>query len=73
VVIIGAATMTYTYYGGIVAVIWTDVIQLVVYLSWARSLAAFILVAQVPGGWSEMADRASDAGQVPAVRLHAGT
>ena len=32
VLVIGVATIVYTYHGGMTAVIWTDVIQLVVYL-----------------------------------------
>jgi SSS family transporter len=53
VLVIGAATIVYTYLGGIAAVIWTDVIQLVVYLLGA--LVAFaILLVNIPGGWSEI-------------------
>ena len=53
VVVIGFATMIYTYYGGITAVIWTDVIQLTVYVVGA-AVAAVILLEQIPGGWAEV-------------------
>jgi solute:Na+ symporter, SSS family len=53
VLVIGAATILYTYHGGMTAVIWTDVIQLAVYLVGAVA-AAFILLEQIPGGWREV-------------------
>ena len=53
VVVMGIATITYTYHGGMTAVIWTDVIQLVVYLAGA-GLAAVILLREIPGGWNEV-------------------
>ncbi|MCW5550788.1 MAG: sodium:solute symporter [Verrucomicrobiae bacterium] len=53
ILIIGAVTIAYTYLGGMAAVIWTDAIQLVVYLVGAVA-AAFILLGQIPGGWSEV-------------------
>jgi solute:Na+ symporter, SSS family len=62
VLVIGVATIVYTYLGGMAAVIWTDVIQLTVYLTGAV-IAAFILVGQVPGGWSEIAEVGAAAGR----------
>jgi solute:Na+ symporter, SSS family len=53
VLVIGAATVFYTYHGGMTAVIWTDVVQLVVYLTGA-GVAALVLLHQIPGGWSEV-------------------
>lgn len=53
ILIIGAVTIAYTYLGGMAAVIWTDAIQLVVYLLGAIA-AAFILLGQIPGGWNEV-------------------
>jgi SSS family transporter len=53
VVIMGIATIIYTYHGGMTAVIWTDVIQLVVYLIGAAAAAA-ILLNLIPGGWGEV-------------------
>jgi SSS family transporter len=53
VLVIGVATIIYTYHGGMTAVIWTDVIQLVVYLVGA-GIAAAILLREIPGGWDEV-------------------
>jgi SSS family solute:Na+ symporter len=62
VAIIGIATMIYTYHGGMTAVIWTDVIQLGVYLIGA-GIAAFVLLGQIPGGWAEVQAVAGPAGK----------
>ena len=62
VLIIGVVTMVYTYVGGMAAVVWTDCIQLVVYLTGA-SVAAMILLNQIPGGWAEVVRVAGDAGK----------
>ncbi len=53
VIVMGIATVIYTYHGGMTAVIWTDVVQLVVYLIGAAAAAA-ILLRLIPGGWSEV-------------------
>jgi solute:Na+ symporter, SSS family len=62
VVVIGVATIVYTYHGGMTAVIWTDVIQLVVYLVGAL-IAAWILLDEIPGGWAEVQAVAGPAGK----------
>jgi SSS family transporter len=53
ILIIGAVTILYTYLGGMSAVIWTDVIQLVIYVVGAL-VAAMILLNRIPGGWGEV-------------------
>jgi SSS family solute:Na+ symporter len=53
ILIIGLVTIIYTYLGGMSAVIWTDVIQLVIYIAGAL-VAAVILLTRIPGGWSEV-------------------
>ncbi len=53
ILIIGAVTILYTYLGGMAAVIWTDLIQLVIYVAGAL-FAAVILLNGIPGGWSEV-------------------
>ena len=53
VALIGATTLAYTLLGGMMAVIWTDVIQLVVYLG-GTAFAAVILLGEIPGGWAEV-------------------
>ncbi|HEY8535838.1 MAG TPA: sodium:solute symporter [Vicinamibacterales bacterium] len=51
--IIGIVTIVYTLLGGMAAVVWTDVIQLVIYLAGAL-VATVILLQQIPGGWAEV-------------------
>jgi solute:Na+ symporter, SSS family len=50
VAIIGAITIIYTFYGGMTAVIWTDVIQFLIYICGAV-LALYVLLERIPGGW----------------------
>ena len=53
ILIIGVVTIAYTYLGGMAAVIWTDAIQLIVYLVGAV-VAALVLLGKIPGGWNEV-------------------
>jgi SSS family transporter len=62
VLVIGLATMAYTYFGGMTAVVWTDVTQLIVYTTGAV-IAAVVLLGQIPGGWSEVREVAGAAGR----------
>jgi SSS family transporter len=53
VVILGVAMIIYTVRGGASAVIWTDVVQLFVYI--AGATVVFVsLLALIPGGWAEV-------------------
>src|SRR6202453_2917956 len=61
ILIITVLTMFYTFEGGMRAVIWTDVIQFVLYLT--GSVAAFfLLLHKIPGGWPEITQAAAAAG-----------
>src|SRR3979409_260948 len=60
IIIVGVLTLIYTFEGGIAAVIWTDLIQLVIYIG-GGILAAYMLVHLVPGGWSAIAAHAEAA------------
>ena len=62
VLVMGIATIIYTYLGGMTAVIWTDVIQLVIYLVGAV-VAAWILIDRTPGGWGEIVEVGTAAGK----------
>jgi Na+/proline symporter len=62
VLIMGIATIIFSYLGGIDAVIWTDVTQLGVYLIGAF-VAGFILLQNIPGGWSEVVNTGMNAGK----------
>ena len=52
VLLIGAVTALYTFYGGFLAVVWNDVIQLAIYLAGA-AIAFQLLLGKLPGGWSD--------------------
>ena len=62
ILLIGLATIAYTFYGGMRAVIWNDVAQLFIYTSGAL-LAFFVAIQAVPGSWSEIINIASIAGK----------
>ncbi len=55
ILMLGIAMIIYTFYGGASAVIWTDVIQMFVYLAGALIVFWFAL-AGVPGGIGEVLD-----------------
>src|SRR5438094_3162268 len=61
IVLVGVLTLIYTFEGGIAAVIWTDLIQLVIYIG-GSLVAAYELVHLVPGGWNTIAAQAQAAG-----------
>src|SRR5437588_7260754 len=58
IIIVGVLTLIYTFEGGIAAVIWTDLIQLVIYVG-GSLLAAYELLHLVPGGWPAVAANAA--------------
>src|ERR1043165_2016499 len=60
IIIVGLLTLVYTFEGGIAAVIWTDLIQLIIYVG-GSVLAAYELLHLVPGGWPAMAAKAGAA------------
>src|SRR5436309_1198973 len=59
IIIVGVLTLIYTFEGGIAAVIWTDLIQLVIYVG-GSLLAAYELIQLVPGGWATVAAHAAE-------------
>jgi SSS family transporter len=61
VVIVIALTILYTFEGGMKAVIWTDVAQLLLYLTGSAVTLGF-LVRVIPGGWNEVTHVAAAAG-----------
>ena len=61
VIVVTALTLFYTFRGGLTAVIWTDVIQLSIYLT-GTVLAAFLAMHALPGGWAEVTTLAHLAG-----------
>jgi SSS family transporter len=61
VMIVVALTVLYTFEGGMRAVIWTDVAQLLLYLT-GSAVTLFVLLERIPGGWSEVTQIAGAAG-----------
>src|SRR6266478_4975536 len=62
IIIVGTLTLVYTFEGGIAAVIWTDLIQLVIYIG-GSLLAAYMLLRLIPGGWGAVVAEASPVGK----------
>jgi len=58
-------TLAYTWHGGLKAVVWVDVIQLIVYL--AGGIAALIIAVNLTGGVAEVLRAASAAGKLRTV------
>jgi len=61
VVVVIALTILYTFEGGMKAVIWTDVAQLLLYLTGSAVTLGFVLHS-IPGGWSEVRQVAAASG-----------
>ena len=68
VVVLGAAMIVYTVRGGSAAVIWTDVVQMFVYIAGAL-VVFFALLSEIPGGWSEVVRLGTAAGKFTVLDL----
>ncbi len=66
IVVITLLTLFYTLEGGLTAVIWTDVLQLLIYLS-GTALALVLALCAIPGGWREVTFLAARAGHKLAI------
>src|SRR5579862_1559279 len=60
IVVIVCLTLFYTFEGGLTAVIWTDVVQMFLYVAGAV-LSFFVILHQIPGGWAHVQDLAGAA------------
>ena len=54
ITLIVALTLFYTFEGGMTAVIWTDVVQMSLYVLGAI-LSFFVILGKIPGGWDHVA------------------
>jgi len=63
ILIIAAITLVYTYLGGVRAVIWTDVIQMFIYIV-GGLLAIFILSEKIQLGFSEIITQLGEKGKL---------
>jgi SSS family transporter len=62
VVVLAVAMIIYTVRGGVSAVIWTDVVQMFVYIAGAAAIA-YALLVRIPGGLSTVIDVGQAAGK----------
>lgn len=62
IIVIVCLTLFYTFEGGMTAVIWTDVIQMGMYVLGAGA-SFFIILGKIPGGWPHVAEMAGAAGK----------
>jgi SSS family solute:Na+ symporter len=58
VIVMGVATIFYTFAGGMRSVVWTDCIQFGIYILGA-AVALGIILGDLPGGWSQLVDFAA--------------
>jgi len=63
IAILSALTLLYTFEGGMAAVIWTDVVQMIVYVL-GSAVALFSVCSKIPGGWHGMIAGASAVGKL---------
>jgi SSS family transporter len=71
IVLTGAFTLIYTYYGGLRAVVYVDVLQMLIYLSGAVA-AMVVLLQVVPGGWDGIAAAAAPLHKLRVFHLDGG-
>jgi len=63
IAVILCLTLFYTYEGGLTAVIWTDVVQMLLYVAGAI-VSLVLLLHQIPGGWGHVASVAGPLGKL---------
>jgi SSS family solute:Na+ symporter len=63
IAIVTVLTLIYTFEGGMTAVIWTDVVQMFIYIG-GTLIGFFTLLEHVPGGWHTVHSMAGAAGKL---------
>ena len=71
ILITGVVTLIYTYYGGLKAVVWVDVLQMFVFIFGAIA-ALWVVLRLTPGGWSSVVAAAAPAGKFKVIHLTGG-
>jgi solute:Na+ symporter, SSS family len=69
ILVIVALTLFYTFEGGMTAVIWTDVIQMGMYVLGA-AVSFYVLLAKIPGGFGHVVHLAGPAGKLQVFDFH---
>lgn len=68
ILVLSAASVVYTYFGGTRAVVWTDVVQMTTYL--LGGVAALVLLGMhVDGGWTAIFSRAGDVHKLKLINM----
>ncbi len=67
----GAFTLIYTYFGGLSAVVWVDVVQMFIYI-FGGVVSLYVLLQVVPMGWHGIVAAAADADKLRIVHLDGG-
>jgi hypothetical protein len=62
ILLIVCLTLFYTFEGGMTAVIWTDVVQMILYIAGAV-VSFFVILGSIPGGWDQVRAVAGAAGK----------
>lgn len=62
IMLIVCLTLIYTYEGGMTAVIWTDVVQMFLYITGAV-LSLFVILEKIPMGWAHVVEVAGSLGK----------
>jgi len=62
ILLIVGLTLFYTFEGGMTAVIWTDVVQMFLYIAGAV-VSFFVILDHIPGGWEHVVAVAAPAGK----------
>jgi SSS family transporter len=65
--VIAVITLFYTFFGGIRAVVWMDVVQLGVYV-FGAGIALFVLFYQLPEGWKTVLEFAANDNKLQIIR-----
>jgi solute:Na+ symporter, SSS family len=69
IIVILLLTLVYTFEGGMTAVIWTDVVQMCLYVVGAV-VSFFVILAHIPGGWGHVLAVAGTAGKFRLLDFH---
>src|ERR671912_609746 len=68
IILLGAVMIVFTYFGGMEAVIWVEVVQLGIYLAGALA-AALVLISAIGGGWGTASALGAEFGKFDVVDL----
>jgi solute:Na+ symporter, SSS family len=68
IMLIVCLTIFYTFEGGMTAVIWTDVVQMVLYVAGAI-LSFFVILQNIPGGWDQVVAAGRARREIPDLRF----